>query len=524
MKMFSDLIYDLQQKNNDAEKIKFLHQYLESADKQDITFAIALLLAKKPKRIIDTSTLKALIGDAVQLPDWLIAESHSLVGDLAETISLLLPLNEEIIDISLSSWVIDCHHHTKKSASEKQEFIMNSWKKLSPNEIYVFNKLILGTFKSEIDEALVIQILADMYGKDFTEVSVLIKFDWTAFSHTLDEVMQSNTKATLSKPFHFTRSENMLKLNTAIKNYQEWWIEYKYEGIRCQIVKRQGQIFIWDKHYNLLNEKLKSLTASFINLQHDFVIDTVIMGFKTGIAINIQPFIYSQKGLDSVNDSFDVTIMAFDIMEWNDELLNQLTLAQRKKHLYDFVKKVTKEDDSIPISIPERIIAIDLNHLNTIKDNARIHNADGLLFKHDYHNRIDDNTFWYKWKLDPFTIQVVLLYAQKGEGKFTNIFSDYTFGIMDGSKLISIAKTNEGITEEEIMEIDTFVKSNTLEKFGPVRTVEPQLVFELAFDSLNISKRHKSNLQLVGAQIVRWRRDLLIEEASQLRYLKGLLK
>jgi DNA ligase 1 len=524
MIVFSDVVYELQQKNSDVDKINLLQTFLENASTEDKIVAISLLLGKKPKRIIDTAKLKALVSDTLQVPDWLVMECHQLVGDLAETISLLLPLNENLESTTLHHWFLECNSHQKKTEQEINNFIATSWRLLTPKELYVFNKLILGNFKADIDEKIIVQVLAEIYGKDFTEVSILLKSEWSAFTHTLEDVMQSNTIATLSKPYHFTKSENITQIQNTISNYHDWWVEYKYEGIRCQIVKRQGQIFIWDKNYNLLNDKLKTLIASLIKIQHDFVLDTVIMGVQAGKSIPVQPFFYTKKSVDFAKEGIQWMIIAFDIMEWNTNEFAHLPLDERKIQLENLVQKMIMDDESISISIPEKIKVKDIQHLNTLKENARNQNADGLLLKHQNHGREDVSTFWYKWKLDPYTILVVLMYAQKGEGKYTNIFSDYTFGIMEGSKLISIAKTNEGLTEEEILELDSFVKSNTIEKFGPVRTVEPQLVFELAFDSLNISKRHKSNLLLIGAHIVRWRRDLMIDEASQLSYLKGLLK
>ncbi len=525
MKRFAQLISTLETTNKTTSKIDAMVTYLHHADEKDKLWFLALFSGKRPKRPVQTNLLKIWALEITKIPEWLFLESYSAVGDLGETLALILPPNEVESDQSLSQWMSEIIRLKDKPEAEKKKFVTESWRSLNNTERFIFNKLLGGSFRVGVSKKMLINALSKFSGIDAAQLMHSIMGNWSVENTVFEDVLHgTHINADNSKPYPFCLAYPLEKKLEDLGLVQAWQAEFKWDGIRGQFIKRNHEVFIWSRGEELVHLQFPELLESLKQIEGDFVLDGEILAIKENEILNFNELerrlnrkIVSAKLMKEI----PVAIFMYDILERNGEDYRQKPLVQRRLCLEEILENTTEER----IKISEVIITESWDELSKIRENARENNSEGLMLKRKdspYHSGRKKGD-WWKWKIDPLTIDAVLIYAQKGSGRRSGFYTDYTFAVKNGDALVTIAKAYSGLTDKEIMEVSKFVTQNSLEKFGPVRTVKPELVFEIAFEGIALSKRHKSGVAVRFPRIVRWRKDKVVSEIDDLESIKKLI-
>lgn len=526
MKHFAQLISSLESTNKTNAKIDAIVNYLENAPDNDKLWFLALFTGKRPKRPVNTNYLKQWALEITGLPEWLFVESYSSVGDLGETLSLILPAPENNIEKTLSEWMGELLKLKDKTEEEKKQYVLESWNGLDYTERFIFNKLIGGSFRIGVSKKLLINALSKYSEIEQNQLMHSIMGKWNFDEVNFQDLIEgTNINPDNSKPYPFCLAYSLEKEIEDLGEISDWQFEYKWDGIRGQLIKRNGEIFIWSRGEELVTPQFPELKETLQNIDGDFVIDGEILAVKNNEVLNFNEL---QKRLNRKNitkkmmEEIPVQVFAYDMLEFNGEDLREKPLSERRKMLEDLFT----QNQITQISLSQIIEAENYDELKEIREKSREINSEGLMLKHrdsPYHSGRKKGD-WWKWKVDPLTIDAVLIYAQKGSGRRSSYYTDYTFAVKNGDKLVTIAKAYSGLTDKEIMEVSRFVTKNSIEKFGPVRTVKAELVFEIAFEGIGFSSRHKSGVALRFPRIVRWRRDKSVDEIDDLEEVKKLIK
>ena len=500
--------------------------YLDTAPEKDKLWFLALFTGKKPKRSINVNLLKIWALEITKLPEWLFLESYSSVGDLGETLSLLLPKPQFEIEKSLSLWMNELIELREKTNEEKKNYVLESWKGLDFTERFIFNKLIGGSFRIGVSKKMLINALSKFSGQEPSQLMHSIMGKWTVENADFQDLIEGkNINPDNSKPYPFCLAYPLEKEIQDLGERKNWQAEYKWDGIRGQLIKRNNEIFIWSRGEELVTSQFPEIMEMLQNFEGNFVLDGEILAVKNDEVLNFNEL---QKRLNRKNltkkmlEEIPVQVFVYDLLEFENEDLREIPLQERRILLESLLQKNPNER----INIPPIVETENWEDLIEIRKNSRENNSEGLMLKNKnstYHSGRKKGD-WWKWKVDPLTIDAVLIYAQKGSGRRSGYYTDYTFAVKDGEKLVTIAKAYSGLTDKEIMEVSRFVNKNALEKFGPVRTVKPELVFEIAFEGIGFSNRHKSGVALRFPRIVRWRKDKKVEEIDDLEEVKKLIK
>ena len=526
MKRFSELIQELEMSNKTNDKIASLVSYFNEADDLDKPFVIAMFTGKKPKRPVTTALIRQWAIELSGIPDWLFAESYHSVGDLSETIALVLPPAENLTNRKLHEWINDLAALSSKTEDEKKSFILNAWNSLETQERFIFNKLISGNFRIGVSNKMLVNALAKQSETEANKImhSIMGKWEPTEITYN-DLVGGAHVNTDSSWPYPFCLAYALEMEPSSLGKPEEWQAEWKWDGIRGQIVKRNGELFIWSRGEELVTAQFPELHFLVDELADGTVLDGEILSVKDG---NVQAFSILQQRLNrktinksQLNDA-PIGFYTYDILEHDGVDVRDQDMTFRRDLLEKIIAQVSVKD----VIVLSPIVAFDSwEQLATIRQGARDINSEGIMLKkkeslyHAGRKRGD----WWKWKINPYTVDTVMIYAQKGSGRRANFFTDYTFAVRDGDKLITIAKAYSGLTDKEIKEVNSFVVKNAVEKFGPVRTVKPELVFEIAFEGIAESKRHKAGLALRFPRIARWRKDKKADEINTLEDLRQLL-
>jgi DNA ligase-1 len=526
LKRFSELIQQLEMSNKTNDKIASLVSYFNEADDLDKPFVIAMFTGKKPKRPVNTALIRQWAIELSGIPDWLFAESYHSVGDLSETIALVLPPAENLTNRKLHEWINDLAALHSKTEDEKKSFILNAWNSLETQERFIFNKLISGNFRIGVSNKMLVNALAKQSETEANKImhSIMGKWEPTEITYN-DLVGGAHVNTDSSWPYPFCLAYALEMEPSSLGKPEEWQAEWKWDGIRGQIVKRNGELFIWSRGEELVTAQFPELHFLVDELADGTVLDGEILSVKDG---NVQAFSILQQRLNrktinksQLNDA-PIGFYTYDILEHDGVDVRDQDMTFRR----DLLEKIIAQVSVTDVIVLSPIVAFDSwEQLATIRQGARDINSEGIMLKkkeslyHAGRKRGD----WWKWKINPYTVDTVMIYAQKGSGRRANFFTDYTFAVRDGDKLITIAKAYSGLTDKEIKEVNSFVVKNAVEKFGPVRTVKPELVFEIAFEGIAESKRHKAGLALRFPRIARWRKDKKADEINTLEDLRQLL-
>lgn len=526
MKHFAELILSLESSNKTTAKVDAMVHYLNTADEKDKLWFLALFTGKRPKRPINSNFLKMWALEIIQLPEWLFLESYSSVGDLGETLSLILPAPENIIDKSLSQWITELIDLKDKTEAEKKAYVLESWNGLDYTERFIFNKLIGGSFRVGVSKKLLINALSKYSGIETSQLMHSIMGKWDIDEVDFEDLIQgTNINPDNSKPYPFCLAYPLEKTPEDLGEHEEWQVEYKWDGIRGQFIKRNDEVFIWSRGEELVNAQFPELVEAFQKVEGNFVLDGEILAVREDEVLNFNEL---QKRLNRKTISakmmkeIPINTFVYDILELEEEDLREKPLVERRLLLEEIIENSEVEN----IKISEIIIAKSWEELAEVREKSRENNSEGLMLKQKnshYHSGRKKGD-WWKWKVDALTIDAVLIYAQKGSGRRSGFYTDYTFAVKKEDQLVTIAKAYSGLTDKEIMEVSRFVTKNSLEKFGPVRTVKAELVFEIAFEGIGFSNRHKSGVALRFPRIVRWRRDKTVKDIDDIEEVKKLIQ
>jgi DNA ligase-1 len=476
--------------------------------------------------------LRLWANDLANIPLWLFEESYHIVGDLAETIGLIIPTSESHTDKSLTTFLTEIIELKKKSEEDKKAYLQENWLALNFYERFVFTKLITGSFRIGISQKLMTRALAKAENLDEDVLAYKLMGDWNPATVTFKElILDEKSSDFISKPYPFYLAYPLEIEIEELGNASNWSAEHKWDGIRSQTIIREGQIFVWSRGEELVTDKYPEFQA-FINIIPDgTVLDAEILPFpnnEIGTFNDLQTRIGRKNISQSLLKTTPVILKVYDLLEWENKDIRNLPYQERRvllENLFDLIK-----EKGLPIRLSERVKFTSWNDLIEERTRSREMKSEGLMLKKN------DSPYlvgrkkgdWWKWKIAPLTIDAVLTYAMRGHGRRTNLFTDYTFALWqnleDGSReLVTFAKAYSGLTDAEFRKVDDFIKKNTLEKFGPVRSVTPQLVFEIGFEGIALSKRHKSGIATRFPRILRWRQDKNIEEANSIDDLKSMI-
>ena len=535
MKDFALLIKTLDSINKTTLKVAALTAYFNKASATDKVWTIAILSHRRPPRPVNTTLLREWASELANIPLWLFEESYHIVGDLAETIALVVPTTMSTTTKTLTQFLEEMIALKKKSDEDKKSYLLSNWKVLDYYERFVFTKLITGGFRIGVSQKLMTRALSKATEIDEDVLAYKLMGNWDPNTITFQElILEENESDYLSKPYPFYLAYAIEGEVNELGDIQEWSAEHKWDGIRSQVILRNDEIFVWSRGEELVTDKYPEFQSFVGVIPNGTVLDGEILPFpnnEIGAFNDLQTRIGRKTVSKALLAKVPVILKAYDLLEWEGKDVRQLPFIERRKLLEIFFEEVCQSEHSksdLPFHLSETMHFDSWVSVAEERLRFREMRSEGLMLKRK------DSPYlvgrkkgdWWKWKVDPLTIDAVLTYAMRGHGRRSNLFTDYTFGLWQeneaGEKeLVTFAKAYSGLTDAELKKVDVWIKKNTLERFGPVRSVTPYHVFEIAFEGIAISKRHKSGIATRFPRILRWRQDKTIHEANSLADLKA---
>jgi DNA ligase 1 len=526
MKDFSNLISAIEITNKTNAKIEAIVNYFKVAPDKDKLWLIALFTGKRPSRPVKSNLMKEWCMQITQLPEWLFLESYSSVGDLGETLALLLPNPENEIEKPLHVWIDELINLKSTTDAEKKEYVLKAWNGLRAQERLIFNKLIGGSFRIGVSKKTLVNALSKLSGIAANQLMHSIIGRWTPNTISFDDLLSGeHINYDNSKPYPFCLAYALEKELQDLGSENEWQVEYKWDGIRGQIIKREDEVFIWSRGEELVTQQFPEIVEAVSQLPGSFVIDGEILAIKDSAVLlfnDLQKRLNRKNVTKKLLEEVPVGLYIYDILEQNQIDLRQVSMVQRRNKL----EELFTQNTSTILKLSEVIQFKKWDELDDLRNAARSFNSEGLMLKKkssNYHVGRKKGE-WWKWKVDPLTIDAVMIYAQKGSGRRSSKYTDYTFAVQNEDKLVTVAKAYLGLTDKEITEISRWVNKNAIEKFGPVRTVKPELVFEIAFEGIAYSKRHKSGVAVRFPRMKRWRKDKTVKDIDTIESVKALIE
>ncbi|MDB5252102.1 MAG: ATP-dependent ligase [Flaviaesturariibacter sp.] len=525
---FADLVTELGTTTKTNDKLDALVNFFSHADDRDRVWVIAIFSGRRPRRVVNSTLLATWCTELNGLPFWLFEESYHTVGDLAETIALLLPntAGDEGSGHALHHYIGKLKTLEKESEETRKAFVLDSWREMNEAERFVFNKLITGGFRIGVSQKLMVNALAKTVKVEPSVIAHRIGGNWDPSTIRFDELLSEEATGTdWSKPYPFYLAHAIEDDIEKLGEPAGWQVEWKWDGIRGQIIKRNGELFVWSRGEELMTEKFPEYHSLCDLLPDGLAMDGEIIPSIDGKPL---PFALLQTRIGRKNvtkkqlQEAPIAFFAYDLLEYEGIDWRTRPLSERRAQLEKIL--ATYQHPTLLLS---PVVAVDSwNELAELRQQSREAGAEGFMIKkkdspYGVGRKRGD---WWKWKIDPLTIDAVMIYAQKGAGRRSNLYTDYTFAVRDGDKLISFTKAYSGLTDKEFAQVDAFVKRNSIEKFGPVRTVKPELVFEIAFEGIAASNRHKSGVALRFPRMLRWRHDKTVDEINTLDDLKKMLE
>jgi len=528
MRDFAQLYVALDETTRTNEKVEALTRYFAAAPPADAAWAVYFLIGRKPKQAVPSRKLREWAAAEAGIPDWLFGESYDAVGDVAETVALLLPPPERSSDLPLTEWVEGRLLTLRESGEEVQHRAMlDAWRSMDRTQRFVWNKLISGGFRVGVSQQLVTRALAKVGGVEAAVVAHRLMGDWEPTPGFIARLLAVDAAdADHSRPYPFCLAHGLEGPPEDLGAIEGWQAEWKWDGIRSQLIRRAGDTFLWSRGEELVTDRYPEIATLGAFLPDGTAIDGEILPYLDGAPL---PFAQLQRRIGrktlgkTILAEVPVVLVAYDLLESGGRDLRADPLESRRARLEALAASVNLPDRLVLSPI---VAADSWEALTLARQESRARQAEGLMLKRldsSYHvgrKRGD----WWKWKVNPFTVDAVLTAAQRGSGKRASLYTDYTFSVWDDDRrLVPFAKAYSGLTDVEIARVDAWIRRNMVEKFGPVRTVKPELVFELAFEGIQKSPRHKSGIAVRFPRILRWRDDRKAEEADTLEIIRGLL-
>jgi DNA ligase-1 len=529
MRRLADLYATLDRSTATSDKRAALVAYFRDAPARDAAWGLHLLRGGKLARIAGSGELREWIAEESGQPPWLVDESHAHVGDLAETLTLLLPDPDETecLDLPLSSWVEQRLLPVAKAAPDiRRAAVVEGWRRLPEAQRLLFNKLLTGALRVGVSQGLVQQALAELAGIDIARIAQRLMGAWAptaaSFMALLDPAVSANDRA---QPFPFYLASPLEAEPATLGESADWQLEWKWDGIRLQLIRRDGTVALWSRGEERLDGRFPEIERAAIALPEGTVLDGELLAWGNDAP---RPFIALQKRIARLKPGpktladCPVRMLAYDLLEFAGEDWRARPLHARRAQL----ERVVAQLDSPVIGISESVAVANWGAAATLRAQARERNVEGLMLKrrdapYQAGRKRGD---WWKWKIEPLSIDAVLLYAQSGSGRRSTLFTDYTFGLWEGERLVPVAKAYSGLDDAEILRLDRWIRQHTTERFGPVRAVEAAQVFELGFEAVNRSSRHKSGVAVRFPRILKWRSDRAPAQADRVEDLLRLAR
>ncbi|GLH48591.1 ATP-dependent DNA ligase [Pseudomonas lactis] len=543
MKAFAELYANLDATTSSNAKLAALQAYFLQAPPADAAWAVYFLSGGRPRQLVPTRLLRDMATEAAGIEPWLFEESYQSVGDLAETISLLLPESTYTSEDGLAVWLEEKLLPLRGlPPMDLAERLPALWAQLDQPSLMVCIKLITGSFRVGVSKLLVTRALAAMADLDSKRVAQrLVGYTDLSNRPTAEGYLKliaaesSDEHAQRGgQPYPFFLAHGLAQpveqFDTLLGSPADWQVEWKFDGIRAQLVKREGRLWVWSRGEELLTERFPELHSLVSGLPDGTVVDGEIVVWKD----SVQPFALLQQRIGrktlskKVLEDAPVAVLAYDLLEYQGDDWRNHTQAERRTQLEQVIAACNQ-----PVLLPSPLLEGQTwAALAEQREASRSLGVEGMMLKDRKGlygvGRTKDMGLWWKWKVDPFSVDAVLIYAQRGHGRRASLYSDYTFAVWDGPPgsertLVPFAKAYSGLTDEEMRKVDAIVRKTTVEKFGPVSSVTPSMVFELGFEGIALSKRHKSGIAVRFPRMLRWRQDKAVEEADNLATLQDLL-
>lgn len=522
---FTELINTLDETTKTNKRVEAMATFFSNANDKDKVWTIALLSGRRPKRAIKTALIRQWASELADIPYWLFEESYHVVGDLAETVALLLPDSGKRTNIPLFQRIEELIAIRDKQEDEKKEYLSMVWNSMNKDERFVFNKLLTGGFRIGVSQKLMTRALSKSTGIEENNLALRLMGNWNPEEISFNKlIMEPDQNEDLSKPYPFYLAYALESNIDSLGKVNDWFAERKWDGIRGQIVLRKGELSVWSRGEELVTDKYPEYELLRNKSDRDFVLDGEILAYKNDRPLpfqSLQTRIGRKKIGKTLLEKAPVVFMAYDILELDGEDLRQRPLKKRRILLEEIIKEIGSET----FILSSMVEFNSWESLTKEQERSRELFCEGLMLKHK--NSIYDigrkKGNWWKWKVEPMTIDAVMIYAMRGHGRRANLYTDYTFALREGDDLVPFAKAYSGLTDKEFKEVDAFVKKNTIERFGPVRSVKAELVFEIAFEGIAASKRHKSGIALRFPRMKRWRKDKALNEINSIEDLKKML-
>ncbi|MGQ0697177.1 MAG: ATP-dependent DNA ligase [Panacagrimonas sp.] len=532
MKRFADLYAALDDTRATSEKVAVMRRYFAETPAEDAAWGLYFLLGNRLKRLIAPTRLRAWIVDLTGLPAAVVEESYSHVGDLAETLALLLdaqPSNEASqadSPISLGECVTELLALMNADESVQRDYVFARWQALPFLQCLLFNKLLTGALRVGVSAGLAARALAEHAGLETSLVQARLMGEWKPVAEAFHELLALGAETRdPSQPYPFCLASPLEEGPESLGERTDFLAEWKWDGIRGQLIRREGRTWLWSRGEELLDGRFPEIEAAASALPDGTVLDGEVLAWN---ADGVMPFAALQKriGRKTVGKKIladaPVIFRAYDLIEWQSTDWRANSLEQRR----DVLRKMFESQAmNSSIRLSESLDAADWTELARLRETARTRGVEGLMLK-----RLESPYLagrkrgaWWKWKVGALTVDTVLIYAQAGHGRRSNLYTDYTLAVWDGDALVPVAKAYSGLTDVELTEMDRWIRAHTLERFGPVRSVKALQVFEIAFEGIQASPRHKSGVALRFPRIARWRRDKLAREADNIESLRRLI-
>jgi DNA ligase 1 len=551
MQPFTDLYWRLDAASRTQDKLAALVDYFAAAAPADAACAVGVLCGARQLRAVSTALLRQWAAEETGYPEWLVEDAYAHVGDLAETLALLLPdaggTDDEGPRPGLAETVATTIHALRDAEEpRKREVVVATWRRLAPRERIVWHKLLTGGLRVGVSRTLVARALAEVAG---VEPAVMTHRLMGVAGGPLDadgfaRLLAPETAADDRRPYPFFLASAVdqpdpAAVAAALGPVAEWQAEWKWDGMRAQIVRRGDDVTLWSRGEELVNHAFPEIVAAAALLPPGTVLDGELLavgrgGPPGGLALLGFAALSKRAGRRTVPKKILAEIpavfVAYDLIEHDGIDLRPQPLSHRRTLLEAVVPACFDAALAGPITdavlFRSPLVAADSwAGLAARRAEARSRGVEGLMLKRRSSPYATGRTRgdWWKWKVEPLEIDAVVLYAQAGHGRRAGLHSDYTLGVWDGDRLVTIAKAYSGLADAEIVEIDRIVRTTTLERHGPVRICTPTLVMQLAFEGVAASTRHKSGVAVRFPRIVRWRRDKTPADAGTLADLKRMI-
>jgi DNA ligase-1 len=523
VRRFAALYEALDRTTSTNAKVAALEAYFRAAPAGDAAWALYVLTGRRLKRLLPSRVLWELVRDVSGLPEWLLEHCYAAVGDFAEVAALLLPGPDVAAsERSLEAWVVEHILPLRESdAAGQRRALQAAWASLEARERLVFNKLVTGEFRVGAAATLVVRALARAAGVEPAVMSHRVMGDWEPTPAVFQGFLAGRAGPAL-QPYPFFLAAPLEDPVETLGDAADWLVEWKWDGIRAQALRRGGETHLWSRGEDLVTARFPEIVRALARLPDGTVLDGEILAWRDGVL----PFPVLQRRIGRLDVTprmlreAPVAFVAYDLLEEDGADIRERPLAERRRRLEALLSGA---DGALRVS--PRAPGSTWPEWATARAAAREHGVEGLMLKRlsSAYGAGRKRGDWWKWKVDPFSVDTVMTQAHPGHGRRASLFTDYTFSVWEGDALLPVARAYSGLNDEEIRELDRWIRAHTLERHGPTRSVEPSQVFELGFEAIARSTRHRSGVAVRFPRILRWRKDKPAREADSLDSLRRLL-